>query len=164
MHAQEGTYLFNYLFLKMLWARPQYKKLFNLWRILRDVFRKHHECALKPKTLQRFVKFVAILRRIPFFVTNTAAICLVCRDYMTYSYFSSRTCIDGYWSPKHHDDLLNSSQYGTQHSDVLADSSRSQKKQPPHQHLGPTHTATQAPPHPSATSLSHPNKKANSNA
>jgi hypothetical protein len=62
-----------------------------------------------------------------FFVTNTATICLVCRDSMTYSYFSSRTCIDGYWSPNHHDDLLNSSQYGPQHRDVLADSSRSLK-------------------------------------
>jgi hypothetical protein len=105
-----------------------------------------HGCALKPKTLRRFVKFVVILRRIPFFVTNTATICLVWRDSTTYSYFSSRTCIDGYWSPNHHDDLLNSSQYGPQHHDVLADSSRSLKKQPPHQHLGPTHTATQAPP------------------
>jgi hypothetical protein len=32
-----------------------YKKLFNLWRILRDVFRKCHECALQPKTLRRFL-------------------------------------------------------------------------------------------------------------
>jgi hypothetical protein len=44
-----------------------YKKLFNLWRILRDVFRKHHECALHPRTMWRFVKFVAILWRIPIF-------------------------------------------------------------------------------------------------
>jgi hypothetical protein len=28
-----------------------YKKLFNLLRILRDVFRKRHEFALHPKTL-----------------------------------------------------------------------------------------------------------------
>jgi hypothetical protein len=62
-----------------------------------------------------------------FFVTNTATICLVCRDSTTYFYFSSRTCIDGYWSPNHHDDLLNSSQYGPQHYDILADSSRSVK-------------------------------------
>jgi hypothetical protein len=56
-----------------------YKKLFNLWRNLRDIFRKHHEehyvCdvflffvtdvhswILKPRTLWRFVEFVAILR------------------------------------------------------------------------------------------------------
>jgi hypothetical protein len=32
-----------------------YKKLFNLWRILRDVFRKRHECALQPKTLRQFL-------------------------------------------------------------------------------------------------------------
>jgi hypothetical protein len=44
-----------------------YKKLFILWRILRDVFRKHHECALWPRTLWRFVKFVVILWRIPIF-------------------------------------------------------------------------------------------------
>jgi hypothetical protein len=32
-----------------------YKKLFNLWRFLRDIFRKRHECALQPKTLRRFL-------------------------------------------------------------------------------------------------------------
>jgi hypothetical protein len=112
-----------------------------------------------------------------FFVTTTTTICLICHNSTTYSYFSSRMCIDGYWSPNHHDDLLNSSQYSPQHRDVLADSSRSVKKQPPHQHLGPTTlprrrhltqaprhptwapradlTATQAPPHPCATSLPH---------
>jgi hypothetical protein len=105
---------------------------------------------------------------------NTATICLICRDSTTYSYFSSQMCIDGYWSPIHRDNLLNSSQYGPQHRDVWADSSRSVQKQPPHQDLGPTtlprrrhltqaphhhhasahglHTTTQAPPHPSATS------------
>jgi hypothetical protein len=31
-----------------------------------------------------------------FFVTNTATICLICHDFTTYSYFSSRMCIDGY--------------------------------------------------------------------
>jgi hypothetical protein len=30
---------------------------------------------------------------------------------MTYSCFSSRMCIDGYWSPKHCDDLLNLSRF-----------------------------------------------------
>jgi hypothetical protein len=110
-------------------------------------------------------------------VHYTATICLICRDSTTFSYFSSRMCIDGYWSPNHHDDLLNSSQYGPQHRDVWADSSRFVKKQPPHldatslphEHLGPTslpskrhltstwalrahHTTTQAPPHPGTTS------------
>jgi hypothetical protein len=32
-----------------------------------DVFLFCHRCALKPKTLRRFVKFVATLRHIPFF-------------------------------------------------------------------------------------------------
>jgi hypothetical protein len=31
-----------------------------------------------------------------FFVTNTTTICLICRDFMTDSYFSSQMCIDGY--------------------------------------------------------------------
>jgi hypothetical protein len=67
------------------WCSTHYKKLFNLWRILRDIFRKHHECALQPRTLWRFVKFVAILWRIPVFrhgcalmdieAQNTATIC-----------------------------------------------------------------------------------------
>jgi hypothetical protein len=87
-----------------------------------------------------------------FFATNTATSCLICRNSTTYSYFSSWTCIGGYWSPNHHDDLLNLSQYGPQHHDVLADSSRSVKKQPPHHHLGPTtlprrHHLTQVPHH-----------------
>jgi hypothetical protein len=73
------------------WETPRvvehYKKLFTVRRILRDVFRKHHECALQHRTLWRFVKFVAILWRIPFFVT------------------------DVHWSPKHYDDLLNSSRF-----------------------------------------------------
>jgi hypothetical protein len=93
---------------------------------------------------------------------NTARICLICHDSTTYSYFSSRMCIDGYWSPSHRDDLLNPSQYGPQHRNVWADSSRSVKKQPPHQHRGPTalprkrhltqarrhhHASAQGPPH-----------------
>jgi hypothetical protein len=62
-----------------------------------------------------------------FFITNTATICLICRDFTRYSYFSSRMCIDGYWSPIHHDDFLNSLQYDPQHRGVWADSSRSVK-------------------------------------
>jgi hypothetical protein len=42
-----------------------------------------------------------------------------------YSYFSSRMCMDGYWSPKYCDDFLNFSQSNPQCCDVLADLSRS---------------------------------------
>jgi hypothetical protein len=38
-----------------IYDNAHYKKLFNPWRILRDVFRKRHECALQPKTLRRFL-------------------------------------------------------------------------------------------------------------
>jgi hypothetical protein len=83
---------------------------------------------------------------------NTARICLICHDSTTYSYFSSRMCIDGYWSPSHRDDLLNPSQYGPQHRNVWADSSRSVKKTATSPTPRTHRTATQAPPHPGATS------------
>jgi hypothetical protein len=110
-----------------------YKKLFNLWRILRDVFKKHHECALqlrtlwwflkfvvilwrilvfrhgcalKPKTLRWFVKFVVILRRIPVFCHGCALMDIQAQNTATYSYFSSRMCSDGYSSPEHCDVFL----------------------------------------------------------
>jgi hypothetical protein len=72
-----------------------YDDFFNSSRFY-NVFIFSSRMCIEAKTLRRFVKFVAILRRIPFFVTNTATICLDCRDSTTYSYFSSRTCIDGY--------------------------------------------------------------------
>jgi hypothetical protein len=114
-------------------GKNHYKKLFNLSRILRDVFRKHHKCALqprtvwrfvkfvailwripvfrheyalKPKTLRRFVKFVAILRRIPVFRHGCDLMDIHAQNTATYSYFSSRMCSDGYSSPEHCDVFL----------------------------------------------------------
>jgi hypothetical protein len=100
-----------------------YKKLFNPWQTFCDVLREHEEhCVcdvflyfvtyvywwiLEPRTLRRFVKFVAI---------RSAS--------TTYSCFSSRMCTDGCWSPKHCDDLLYLSQSGPQHWNIWANLSR----------------------------------------
>jgi hypothetical protein len=129
-----------------------FKKLFNLWHILRDVFRKHHECALqprilwrfvkfvtilrripvfhhgcalKPKTLRRFVKFVVILRRIPVFRHRCDLMDIQAQNTATYSYFSSRMCPDGYSSPEHSSRMCTDGYSNPEHFDNLLNSSKS---------------------------------------
>jgi hypothetical protein len=84
------------------------QQLKTSWRVLRRIPVFRHECALMDIEAQ-----------------NTVTICWIRRDSTTYSDFSSRMCTDGYWSPEHCDDLLNSSRFGPQRYDILADSSRS---------------------------------------
>jgi hypothetical protein len=102
------------VFLLRLWFRSafrilrDYKKLFNLWCNLRDVFRKHRECALQPRTLWRFVKFVAILWCIPVFRHGCALKPKTLQRFVQFVAILRRIPI---FRQKHCDDLLNFSRF-----------------------------------------------------
>jgi hypothetical protein len=101
-----------------------YKKLFNLWRILRDVFRKHHECALHPRTMWRFVKFVAILWRIPIFRHGCALKPKTLWQFVKFVAILRRISIFRHGCALMDIKAQNiASQSGPQHRDVWADSS-----------------------------------------